>query len=84
MFTISSLGTIGGTTITPIIKAPEVVGAARADKRPVWDGSGFVPRLIQPPLLSYDFSWRECECFPRSFALADVWRGGSGRTDHGV
>jgi pyruvate dehydrogenase E2 component (dihydrolipoamide acetyltransferase) len=55
-FTISSLGSIGGTTFTPIINAPEVaiLGAARADIRPVWDGNAFVPRLIQPLSLSYD------------------------------
>jgi pyruvate dehydrogenase E2 component (dihydrolipoamide acetyltransferase) len=55
-FTISSLGSIGGTTFTPIINAPEVaiLGAARADIRPVWDGGQFVPRLIQPLSLSYD------------------------------
>ena len=41
-FTISSLGSIGGTTFTPIINAPEVaiLGACKADMRPVWDGSG--------------------------------------------
>ncbi len=55
-FTISSLGSIGGTTFTPIINAPEVaiLGAARADIRPVWDGTQFAPRLIQPLSLSYD------------------------------
>jgi len=55
-FTISSLGSIGGTTFTPIINAPEVaiLGACKADIRPVWDGSAFVPRLIQPLSLSYD------------------------------
>lgn len=55
-FTISSLGSIGGTTFTPIINAPEVaiLGACRADIRPVWDGMSFVPRLIQPLSLSYD------------------------------
>ncbi|MBV9440814.1 MAG: 2-oxo acid dehydrogenase subunit E2, partial [Candidatus Eremiobacteraeota bacterium] len=55
-FTISSLGSIGGTTFTPIINAPEVaiLGACRAETRPVWDGSAFVPRLIQPLSLSYD------------------------------
>ncbi|HYZ15988.1 MAG TPA: dihydrolipoyllysine-residue acetyltransferase, partial [Candidatus Acidoferrum sp.] len=55
-FTISSLGSIGGTTFTPIINAPEVaiLGAARADIKPVWDGSAFVPRLIQPLSLAYD------------------------------
>ena len=55
-FTISSLGSIGGTTFTPIINAPEVaiLGACKADTRPVWDGTAFVPRLIQPLSLSYD------------------------------
>jgi pyruvate dehydrogenase E2 component (dihydrolipoamide acetyltransferase) len=55
-FTISSLGSIGGTYFTPIINAPEVaiLGACRADTRPVWDGKQFVPRLIQPLSLSYD------------------------------
>jgi pyruvate dehydrogenase E2 component (dihydrolipoyllysine-residue acetyltransferase) len=55
-FTISSLGSIGGTTFTPIINAPEVaiLGACKADIRPVWDGTSFVPRLMQPLSLSYD------------------------------
>jgi len=55
-FTISSLGSIGGTYFTPIINAPEVaiLGACRASIRPVWDGSSFVPRLMQPLSLSYD------------------------------
>ena len=55
-FTISSLGSIGGTYFTPIINAPEVaiLGACKAEIRPVWDGGAFVPRLIQPLSLSYD------------------------------
>jgi pyruvate dehydrogenase E2 component (dihydrolipoamide acetyltransferase) len=55
-FSISSLGSIGGTYFTPIINAPEVaiLGAARAEIKPVWDGNAFVPRLIQPLSLSYD------------------------------
>ncbi len=55
-FTISSLGSIGGTYFTPIINAPEVaiLGACKAEMRPVWDGSAFVPRLMQPLSLSYD------------------------------
>ena len=31
-----------------------ILGAARAEIKPVWDGSAFVPRLIQPLSLSYD------------------------------
>jgi pyruvate dehydrogenase E2 component (dihydrolipoamide acetyltransferase) len=55
-FTISSLGSIGGTYFTPIINAPEVaiLGACKAETRPVWNGTSFVPRLIQPLSLSYD------------------------------
>ena len=55
-FTISSLGGIGGTYFTPIINAPEVaiLGVCRAQMRPVWNGSGFNPRLILPLSLSWD------------------------------
>ncbi len=55
-FTISSLGSIGGTYFTPIVNAPEVaiLGACRTSIRPVWDGKRFAPRLIQPLSLSYD------------------------------
>lgn len=55
-FTVSSLGGIGGTAFTPIINAPEVaiLGIPRSKMQPVWDGQGFVPRLIQPLCLSYD------------------------------
>ena len=55
-FTISSLGGIGGTAFTPIINAPEVaiLGVSRARTTPVWDGSGFQPRLMLPLDLSWD------------------------------
>ena len=55
-FTISSLGAVGGTGFTPIVNAPEVaiLGVARLDTRPVWDGAAFVPRKILPVSLSYD------------------------------
>jgi pyruvate dehydrogenase E2 component (dihydrolipoamide acetyltransferase) len=53
---ISSLGGIGGTAFTPIINAPEVavLGVSRSGMQPVWDGSGFKPRLMLPLSLSYD------------------------------
>jgi len=53
---ISSLGGIGGTAFTPIINAPEVavLGVSRSARKPVWDGTQFVPRLIVPLSLSYD------------------------------
>jgi pyruvate dehydrogenase E2 component (dihydrolipoyllysine-residue acetyltransferase) len=55
-FSISSLGGIGGTGFTPIINAPEVaiLGAARADQKPKWGGTGFEPRLMLPLYLSWD------------------------------
>jgi pyruvate dehydrogenase E2 component (dihydrolipoamide acetyltransferase) len=55
-FTISSLGGIGGTGFTPIVNAPEVaiLGLTRAKMAPVWNGSEFVPRLMQPLSLSFD------------------------------
>lgn len=55
-FSISSLGGIGGAHFTPIVNAPEVaiLGVSRAQMKPVWDGKGFVPRLLCPLSLSYD------------------------------
>jgi pyruvate dehydrogenase E2 component (dihydrolipoamide acetyltransferase) len=55
-FTISSLGGIGGTNFTPIINAPEVaiLGMTRSATKPVWDGTSFQPRLVQPVSLSWD------------------------------
>ena len=55
-FTISSLGSIGGTAFTPIFNAPEVsiFGVSKASMKPVWDGKAFLPRLMLPLSLSYD------------------------------
>ncbi len=55
-FTISSLGSIGGTNFTPIINAPEaaILGLPRSEIQPVWDGEEFKPRRIQPLSLSFD------------------------------
>ncbi|MDR5904700.1 pyruvate dehydrogenase complex dihydrolipoyllysine-residue acetyltransferase [Franzmannia qiaohouensis] len=55
-FTISSLGSIGGTAFTPIVNAPEVaiLGVSKAQMKPVWDGAAFQPRLMMPLCLSYD------------------------------
>lgn len=57
-FTISSLGSIGGTGFTPIINPPQVaiLGLSRARRQPRWDAEQgtFVPRLILPFSLSYD------------------------------
>jgi len=56
VFTISSLGGIGGTAFTPIINAPEVaiLGVSRSQERPVYQEGELVPRLILPLSLSYD------------------------------
>jgi pyruvate dehydrogenase E2 component (dihydrolipoamide acetyltransferase) len=53
---VSSLGGIGGAAFTPIVNAPEVaiLGLSRAEMKPVWNGSEFVPKLILPLSLSYD------------------------------
>lgn len=55
-FTISSLGSIGGTAFTPIVNAPEVaiLGVSKASMKPIWDGKAFLPRLMLPLSLSYD------------------------------
>ena len=58
VFSISSLGGIGGTAFTPIVNAPEVgiLGLSRTQTKPVWDKSeqAFVPRQVLPLSLSYD------------------------------
>jgi pyruvate dehydrogenase E2 component (dihydrolipoamide acetyltransferase) len=56
VFTISSLGGIGGRFFTPIINAPEVaiLGVSRSAWQPVYRDLAFVPRLILPLSLSYD------------------------------
>ncbi len=55
-FTISSLGGIGGLGFTPIVNAPQVaiLGLARYQRKPVWNGETFQPRLMLPFSLSYD------------------------------
>lgn len=55
-FSISSLGSIGGTQFTPIVNAPEVaiLGVSRARMTPLWNGKEFVPKLMLPLALSYD------------------------------
>ncbi|WOG28480.1 pyruvate dehydrogenase complex dihydrolipoyllysine-residue acetyltransferase [Endozoicomonas sp. 8E] len=55
-FTISSLGSVGGTAFTPIVNAPEVaiLGISKASMKPVWNGKDFDARLMCPLSLSYD------------------------------
>ena len=56
VFTVSSLGAIGGRGFTPIINAPEVaiLGVGHAAVQPVWDGEVFRPQTLLPLALSYD------------------------------
>ncbi len=56
VFTVSSLGGIGGSFFTPIINAPEVaiLGVSRSNWKPVLRGGEFEPRLYLPLSLSYD------------------------------
>jgi pyruvate dehydrogenase E2 component (dihydrolipoamide acetyltransferase) len=56
VFTVSSLGGIGGTFFTPIINAPEVaiLGVSRHQWKPIYKEGGFLPRLMLPLSLSYD------------------------------
>lgn len=53
---ISSLGGIGGTQFAPIVNMPEVaiLGISRAEMKPKWNGSEFLPRLMMPFSLAYD------------------------------
>ena len=55
-FSISSLGSLGGTGFTPIVNAPEVaiLGVAKLATKPQWNGTEFVPRKMLPLSLSYD------------------------------
>ena len=56
VFTVSSLGNIGGKGFTPIVNTPEVgiLGISKASTQPVWDGSEFQPRVMLPVSISYD------------------------------
>ena len=55
-FTITSLGSIGGTAFTPLVNWPQVaiLGISPATMQPVWNGEGFDPKLMLPLSLSYD------------------------------
>ena len=55
-FTVSNLGSIGGTGFAPIVNPPEVaiLGVARSAQEPVFVDDIFQPRLMMPLSLSYD------------------------------
>jgi pyruvate dehydrogenase E2 component (dihydrolipoamide acetyltransferase) len=76
-FTISSLGSIGGTAFTPIINAPEVaiMGVAKSSEKPVKVAGQLEWRTMLPLSLSYDHrvingaaAARFCVDFSRSLA----------------
>jgi pyruvate dehydrogenase E2 component (dihydrolipoamide acetyltransferase) len=56
VFTVSSLGGIGGTGFTPLVNPPQVaiLGVVRSRMQPVFSDGEFVPRLTLPLSLSYD------------------------------
>ncbi|MFP6641644.1 MAG: 2-oxo acid dehydrogenase subunit E2, partial [Myxococcota bacterium] len=63
VFTLSSLGGIGGTAFTPIVNVPEVsiLGLSKLEVKPQWSGGTnpeagghFEPRVMLPLSLSYD------------------------------
>jgi pyruvate dehydrogenase E2 component (dihydrolipoamide acetyltransferase) len=55
-FTITNIGSLGGTGMVPIINYPEVaiLGLARARQEPVVYEGAIVPRLILPLSLTFD------------------------------
>lgn len=55
-FSVTNLGTVGGTHFTPIVNWPEVaiLGISRASMEPIWKETQFVPRLMLQLSLSYD------------------------------
>lgn len=55
-FTISNLGSIGGSYFTPIVNGPQVavLGMGRGVHRPLVRDRKVVPRLVLPLALSYD------------------------------
>ncbi len=55
-FTITNLGSIGGSHFTPIVNWPQaaILGVGRAKTEPTWLDGTFVPRQMLPLSLTYD------------------------------
>jgi len=55
-FNVTNLGGLGTTYFTPIVTWPQVavLGVGRAEVKPVFRNSRFVPRCILPLVVSYD------------------------------
>ncbi len=54
--TVSSLGSIGGESFTPIVNPPElaILGISKVVIRPIWNGNAFEPVSVLPLDLTYD------------------------------
>lgn len=54
--TVTSLGALGGLVHTPVINHPEVaiIGVNKMQVRPVWGGTGFMPRTMMNLSSSFD------------------------------
>ncbi len=81
-FTLSSLGSIGGTSFTPIINAPElaIMGISRAYQKPTNADGSIAWRTMVPLSLSYDhrvINGADAARFTMTFArsLAEVAAG---------
>ena len=69
-FSISSLGSIGGTGFTPIVNTAEaaILGISKIKIKAVWNGDIFIPTSILPFSVSYDhriIDGAECALFCR-------------------
>ena len=78
-FSISSLGSIGGTGFTPIVNPPEaaILGISRMRIKPVWNGEVFKPATILPLSVTYDhriIDGAECAYFTKYLCevLSDI------------
>jgi 2-oxoisovalerate dehydrogenase E2 component (dihydrolipoyl transacylase) len=76
--TITSLGALGGIASTPIINPPEVaiVGVNKMMVRPVWNGTGFLPRKMMNLSSSFDHrvidGWEAARFIQRIKALLET------------
>ncbi len=86
VFTISSLGGIGGTSFTPIINAPEVaiLGVSRSQQRPIYHDGVLVPRLMLPLSLSYDHRVIDGAAAARFTTYLSTLLGQPGRLVEGI
>lgn len=76
--TVTSLGPLGALATTPILNYPEVaiVGVNKMTIRPVWNGTGFVPRKMMNLSCSFDHrvvdGWAAAEFVAKMKSLLEV------------